>query len=289
MTSSLVVTNDEDADTTSGQEPGEVLLMEPPDAPPVESVSRSVTPDPHLIAGGVAVIVPDAMGYDSDTASSCRLDLQSNGRRSEDESDLVVVRPEAPILDVSQFGLPLQEENSGKGWPFGKRPKRNYSPDERKRRLQSAVDEVLTNQTSLRLAADKWDVAKSSLCDYIRKNNIYVPNLRKNQHPTPEPGSTPVKRPRTAKRPLSAAKAATVVTGFSTLNETNCTNLSNISDRLNLTNTLMAANSLSSAVVGALGSSGSNEPADTNLVSTFLIFLVWFCLIFYKIAKLIHW
>ncbi|CAH8530984.1 unnamed protein product [Schistosoma margrebowiei] len=53
-----------------------------------------------------------------------------------------------------------------------------HKPAERRELLELAVNDVLGSQISMRRAAQKYNLAKSSLCDYVRKNGIILPNLR---------------------------------------------------------------------------------------------------------------
>lgn len=53
-----------------------------------------------------------------------------------------------------------------------------HKPAERKELLELAVNDVLCSQISMRRAAQKYNLAKSSLCDYVRKNGIVLPNYR---------------------------------------------------------------------------------------------------------------
>ncbi|CAH8845563.1 unnamed protein product [Trichobilharzia szidati] len=66
-----------------------------------------------------------------------------------------------------------------------------HKPAERRELLELAVNDVLGSQISMRRAAQKYNLAKSSLCDYVRKNGIILPNLRfKSYHHQTLAGST---------------------------------------------------------------------------------------------------
>ncbi|CAL8105834.1 unnamed protein product [Calicophoron daubneyi] len=57
-----------------------------------------------------------------------------------------------------------------------KRPR--HKPGERRELLTRAVEDVINLNISMRRAAQKYNLAKSSLCDFVRKNKISLPNLR---------------------------------------------------------------------------------------------------------------
>ncbi|KAL5109673.1 Aspartyl aminopeptidase [Taenia crassiceps] len=76
----------------------------------------------------------------------------------------VVIKPEAPALTTPPSTTPL------------KRPR--HKPEERKELLEKAVRDVKEQKISMRKAASRYNIAKSSLCDYVRKNHIILPNNR---------------------------------------------------------------------------------------------------------------
>lgn len=76
----------------------------------------------------------------------------------------VIIKPEAPALTTPPSTTPL------------KRPR--HKPEERKELLEKAVRDVKEQKISMRKAASRYNIAKSSLCDYVRKNHIILPNNR---------------------------------------------------------------------------------------------------------------
>ncbi|TPP67229.1 Aspartyl aminopeptidase [Fasciola gigantica] len=69
-----------------------------------------------------------------------------------------------------------------------KRPRQK--PSERRELLIRAVNDVMNSNMSMRRAAQKHNLAKSSLCDFVRKNKISLPNLRVKPCPSAS-GSSP--------------------------------------------------------------------------------------------------
>ncbi|TGZ64696.1 hypothetical protein CRM22_006262 [Opisthorchis felineus] len=66
-----------------------------------------------------------------------------------------------------------------------------HKPGERRELLTRAVQDVLNQHISMRRAAQKYNLAKSSLCDFVRKNKISLPNLRiRARTAGPEPNIT---------------------------------------------------------------------------------------------------
>ncbi|VDO04826.1 unnamed protein product [Rodentolepis nana] len=80
-----------------------------------------------------------------------------------------------------------------------KRPR--HKPGERKELLERAVRDVKMENISMRKAASRYNLAKSSLCDYVRKNHIVLPNNRC--------------------RPSATASAAAAATAANNSNSTN--------------------------------------------------------------------
>ncbi|KAH9282403.1 Aspartyl aminopeptidase [Echinococcus granulosus] len=76
----------------------------------------------------------------------------------------VIIKPEAPAPTTPPSTTPL------------KRPR--HKPEERKELLEKAVRDVKEQKISMRKAASRYNIAKSSLCDYVRKNHIILPNNR---------------------------------------------------------------------------------------------------------------
>ncbi|CAH8536841.1 unnamed protein product [Schistosoma rodhaini] len=90
-------------------------------------------------------------------------------------------------LSLDTFGLPFSSSTSTNSQlhcipttvtsvTSVRRPR--HKPAERRELLELAVNDVLGSQISMRRAAQKYNLAKSSLCDYVRKNGIILPNLR---------------------------------------------------------------------------------------------------------------
>uniref|UniRef100_A0A5K3F8B4 Aspartyl aminopeptidase n=2 Tax=Mesocestoides corti TaxID=53468 RepID=A0A5K3F8B4_MESCO len=76
----------------------------------------------------------------------------------------VSLKPENPSTVGSIAASPL------------KRPR--HKPGERKELLLMAVNDVIEHNISMRKAASRYNLAKSSLCDFVRKNGIKLPNNR---------------------------------------------------------------------------------------------------------------
>ncbi|CAH8623989.1 unnamed protein product [Dicrocoelium dendriticum] len=80
--------------------------------------------------------------------------------------------PSASPSNSSIVGLPTATAS-----PIPVRRPR-HKPGERRELLTRAVEDVLKLNISMRRAAQKYNLAKSSLCDFVRKNKISLPNLR---------------------------------------------------------------------------------------------------------------
>lgn len=107
--------------------------------------------------------------------NSCDFSVESTALSS---STAASPQPQQPI-GVADVQLP--KFNPSETPPIAapspaKRPR--HKPGERKELLLNAVHDVLTLNISMRKAASRYNLAKSSLCDFVRKNNIKLPNNR---------------------------------------------------------------------------------------------------------------
>ncbi|KAA3674448.1 uncharacterized protein DEA37_0011669 [Paragonimus westermani] len=88
-------------------------------------------------------------------------------------------RPASPVGSKAHSSPSVSSTNSTllTGGPIPTRRPR-HKPGERRELLTRAVEDVLNLKISMRRAAQKYNLAKSSLCDFVRKNKISLPNLR---------------------------------------------------------------------------------------------------------------
>ncbi|KAF7232346.1 hypothetical protein EG68_09692 [Paragonimus skrjabini miyazakii] len=88
-------------------------------------------------------------------------------------------RPTSPVGSKAHSSPSVSSTNSTllTGGPIPTRRPR-HKPGERRELLTRAVEDVLNLKISMRRAAQKYNLAKSSLCDFVRKNKISLPNLR---------------------------------------------------------------------------------------------------------------
>uniref|UniRef100_A0A0X3PEH2 Aspartyl aminopeptidase n=1 Tax=Schistocephalus solidus TaxID=70667 RepID=A0A0X3PEH2_SCHSO len=103
--------------------------------------------------------------------------IPAPGTPIEDSGDLSAV-PFQPFDSKSaRSSPPLSASTSATASSSpAKRPR--HKPGERRELLLLAVNDVLSQSISMRKAAQRYNLAKSSLCDFVRKNNIQLPNNR---------------------------------------------------------------------------------------------------------------
>ncbi|KAL3321088.1 hypothetical protein Ciccas_000209 [Cichlidogyrus casuarinus] len=112
--------------------------------------------------------------YAEDTESQDTCSQEDNRAITPDE---ISQFPQPPVT-FPPAELPLLKEETS---PLAtssapKRPRMKNS--ERKKLLDLAVHDVISQNISMRKAAQRYNLAKSSLCDYVRKNNIELPSGR---------------------------------------------------------------------------------------------------------------
>ena len=84
----------------------------------------------------------------------------------------VTIKPESPTASSAATTNSAATTTSN---PL-KRPR--HKPGERKELLERAVRDVREQNISMRKAASRYNLPKSSFCDYVRKNHIILPNNR---------------------------------------------------------------------------------------------------------------
>nr|VZH96116.1 unnamed protein product [Spirometra erinaceieuropaei] len=155
----------------------------------------------------------------SATSPSClesKMDvLPAAGTAVVDSGDLSTVTFQPIDSKSARSSPPLSASTSATASSSpAKRPR--HKPGERRELLLLAVNDVLSQSISMRKAAQRYNLAKSSLCDFVRKNNIQLPN---NRYKTASSNSSaPAKTtpgsasPQTADTPTEAVCDATTTT-----------------------------------------------------------------------------
>ncbi|KAM7538404.1 hypothetical protein Aperf_G00000064510 [Anoplocephala perfoliata] len=91
-------------------------------------------------------------------------------------SDVVIKTESFSTMSTTTVGATTSAPSTTTRSPPLKRPR--HKPGERKELLERAVRDVIEENISMRKAASRYNLAKSSLCDFVRKNHIVLPNNR---------------------------------------------------------------------------------------------------------------
>ncbi|VUZ40968.1 unnamed protein product, partial [Hymenolepis diminuta] len=141
--------------------------------PPIDVTSSSIT------APSSTVVSMESSNFSADISLPLTLPSSNSTPTTTSSSTDVVVKTEslsnAPTSTPVITSTTTATTTTTRSPPL-KRPR--HKPGERKELLERAVRDVREENISMRKAASRYNLAKSSLCDYVRKNHIVLPNNR---------------------------------------------------------------------------------------------------------------
>lgn len=139
---------------------------------PIDVTSSSIT-------APSTVVSMDSSNFSADISLPLTLPSSNSTPTTTSSSTDVVVKtesfPNAPTSTPVITSTTTATTTTTRSPPL-KRPR--HKPGERKELLERAVRDVREENISMRKAASRYNLAKSSLCDYVRKNHIVLPNNR---------------------------------------------------------------------------------------------------------------